>query len=44
MPERGEEYGNYRKYEANSVKEVNDLGLNETGEDKFRKNYNSLMA
>lgn len=44
MPEKGEEYGNYEKYEKNSVELEVDEGLYDDGSDKFRKNYNNMMA
>jgi hypothetical protein len=36
------EYGNYDKYELNSVSEDIEKGENEVGEDKLYKNYREM--
>ena len=45
MSERGDDYGDYSKFEngKNYVKEVNDLGEFDTGMDPFYKNYAKMV-
>ena len=41
----GDEYGNYKKFEEgkNSVKQVNDPGLNDVGEEQFQLNVRKMF-
>jgi hypothetical protein len=43
MPKKGEEYGNYERYEKNAVTEENDQGKDDWGDDNFLKNYNNMI-
>jgi hypothetical protein len=43
MPKKGEEYGNYEKYEKNSITEENEKGEADWGTDPFLKNYNNMI-
>lgn len=37
------EYGNYRKYEKNSISQETDKGENDDGRDRFQRNNNEMM-
>jgi hypothetical protein len=43
MPKKGEEYGNYERYEKNAVTEENDQGKDDWGDDTFLRNYNNMI-
>ena len=43
MPSRGNEYGNYERFEKNTISESMDTGSTDTGEDTFMKNYNDML-
>jgi hypothetical protein len=43
MPKKGEEYGNYERYQKNAVTEENDQGKDDWGDDNFLKNYNNMI-
>jgi hypothetical protein len=43
MPAAGQEYGDYEKYEKNKVETLTEKGEDETGNDKFQKNYNEML-
>jgi len=39
----GHEYGNYEKYESNSVEHEEEDALRDDGESKFFKNYQNML-
>jgi len=43
MPTRGNEYGNYERFEKNSITEESDQGSTDRGKDTFMRNYNDML-
>ncbi len=43
MPRDGHEYGDYEKYDKNTVNILNDKGQDDRGHDNFLKNYNNML-
>ena len=43
MPKDGQEYGDYQKYEKNSVVQKNDQGFDDPGNDTFFTNYQNML-
>ena len=43
MPKKGEEYGNYERYEKNFTSEENEQGKSDFGNECFLKNYNDML-
>lgn len=43
MPSRGNEYGNYERFEKNTITEEMDQGHEDNGHDTFMKNYNDML-
>jgi len=42
-PFKKDEYGDYDKYEKNTVEEKNDTGKDDYGNDTFYTNYNNML-
>jgi len=43
MPSRGNEYGNYERFEKNTISEEMDKGTTDMGRDTFMRNYNDML-
>ena len=42
-PFKKDEYGDYDKYEKNSIEEKTDTGQDDYGNDTFYRNYNNML-